>query len=134
MAMTVKTLPSLAGMLAVTLLLSGCALTAGGGPDEIATYDASSGGMSAAAVGVLVLDKGCLYIEAPDGGHRYLPVFPDEVSWNGERLEHDSRSYALGDEITFSGGQVDVDGATPEDLHIPEACVVDDVLWLVSPH
>ena len=116
----------------VAVSLSGCSISPAAEPDEVATYQAS-GGMDAVSGGVLVRDGGCLYVESPDDEDRYLPVLPDDVAWDGEHLEHDGRSYALGDDVTFGGGEVDLEGYTPTNLHIPERCVGDGKVWLVSP-
>jgi len=117
------------------LAVSGC----GSGPDTrpapgqspsspLATYVTSgSGSDSAALQGKLLLDAGCLYMEAPDGTD-WIPAFPvDEVEWENGKLLYQGSSYGPGDEILLGGGT----GNQLEGVSRPGSCR-DTNVWQVG--
>lgn len=94
----------------------------------LATYVSHGNGSDSALLkGTLVLDSGCLYVEAPDGTD-WIPAFPeDEVEWEDGRLLYQGSSYGQGDEIGLGGG----DGNPLDGVTKPESCRDTDV-WQVG--
>ncbi|MBG6191826.1 hypothetical protein IWX64_002793 [Arthrobacter sp. CAN_A212] len=100
----------------------------------LATYTPAGEGSDAALLtGRLVLDDGCLYIEAP-GSPRVLPYFPNtDTSFADGMLSFFGTDYALGQEIALGGGgssgSIPVDGT--DGYYTPESCESDSQ-WIVS--
>ena len=94
----------------------------------IATYVSHGSGSDTAALqGKLVLDAGCLYIQAPDGTD-WIAAFPvDEVEWEDGRLHYQGSSYGHGDEILLGGGT----GNSLQGVTKPDSCRHAEV-WQVG--
>ncbi|KQR62775.1 hypothetical protein ASF98_14430 [Arthrobacter sp. Leaf337] len=86
-----------------------------------------SGSDSARLKGTLVLDSGCLYVEAPNGTD-WIPAFPvDEVEWEDGKLLYQGSSYGDGDEILLGGSA----GTSLKGVAKPDSCRDTDV-WQVG--
>ena len=86
-----------------------------------------SGSDSALLKGTLVLDSGCLYVEAPNGTD-WIPAFPvDEVEWEDGKLLYQGSSYGDGDEILLGGSA----GTSLKGVTKPDSCRDTDV-WQVG--
>ncbi|MBG6181567.1 hypothetical protein [Arthrobacter sp. CAN_A1] len=100
----------------------------------VATYTPfGEGGDAALLTGTLVLEDGCLYIEASDSS-RVLAYFPDTaVSWSDDVLSFFGTDYALGQEIAVGGGESVVPGPVENQTSFfaPETCESDSQ-WIVS--
>ncbi|MHA7277672.1 hypothetical protein ACX80O_14300 [Arthrobacter sp. Hz1] len=100
----------------------------------LATYTPfGEGGDAALLTGTLVLEDGCLYIEASDTT-RVLAYFPDTaVSWSDGVLSFFGTDYELGQEISVGGGGSIVPGPVenPTSFFAPETCEPDSQ-WTVS--
>lgn len=117
-------------MAAATLLLAGCAPVATPlEPDTVALIPPQQAGMDALLVGAIRLDDDCVTVTTPDSDASILPVFPTSlVSWDGDDLVVDGKSYADGSVIWLGGGEVPEVTAA---MRIPEGCPTETV-WLVA--
>lgn len=120
---------------AAILAVPGCGLVpatdpaAGSSPSSpLATYVTYGSGSDAALLeGTLVLDAGCLYVEAPDGVY-WVPAFPvDEVEWVDGKLNYQGSTFVSGDAIGLGGGT----GNSLGGVSMPESCRATDV-WQVG--
>lgn len=102
--------------------------TATAEPARVVTYEPlpKAISMAAGAVGVLVIEDGCLRL---DNG--LVPVFPaSEVTWDGSILTWAGRSYSIGETIRRGGGR----GGDPgNDTGILAGCGDGDS-WSVGQH
>ena len=86
-----------------------------------------SGSDTAALQGKLVLDAGCLYVEAPHGTD-WIAAFPvDEVEWEDGKLLYQGSSYVPRDEILLGAGT----GNALQGVTEPDSCRGTDV-WQVG--
>ncbi|MFD1848022.1 hypothetical protein [Arthrobacter flavus] len=100
----------------------------------LATYTPTGvGGDAALLTGSLILEDGCVYIEASDST-RVLAYFPDtDASWSDGVLTFFGTDYQLGQTISLGGGASTV-ADTEENsasFFTPESCRPDS-RWIVS--
>lgn len=120
------TRPRLSRIVSVLALTSLVACGADGPRDDeppFATYDrgSPSDAMNASALeGTLVLEDGCLYLQA---GERWLPVFPNDVNWDGptQTLQDPpwEASVRVGEQVRLGGGSVPYQ---PNVHAVPDSC------------
>lgn len=83
--------------------------------------DAGDTGFGAAIEGELVIDAGCLLVLNVEASEQYLPVFPDNASWDAERRTVTTRSggsYAVGETVLIGGWSSDLS----DEVHVPVGC------------
>lgn len=89
------------------IALSCAALTGCRPASSLPLHKASSDGPTGILTGVLLADSRCLYL-ADSSGHRWLVVWPDGYSREGDTVLDERRTLvgAVGDELTLGGGEV----------------------------
>lgn len=113
--------------LALASTATGCGDEGGSESPLVATYAAAGeGGDGAVLEGTLVLENGCTYVDGA-GGNRWLPIFVDVVTGDGEALTYGTETLEYGDEVSLTGGESSI----TDGVEIPEACSLDVPVWRV---
>ena len=72
--------------------------------------------------GILRFTGGCLVLDDGNGGVRY-PVFEDgSAVWDGKTLTYLGKTYSIGADVHWGGGEVDDWRYSPADYGLPSTC------------
>lgn len=101
----------------------------------LALYSSSSEGPQALLRGKLVRDGECLYIEADEGGERFLLALPSPgTRWRQDpsSLEIHDETLRVGDTVTVSGGEVRGGLRASDWVAAPAASCDASLVWRVT--
>lgn len=102
----------------------------GAAPTNAAMYSASSdqsGGDAALLQGTIVVEDGCLYVDAIDGV-MWVPIFADTLRVANDKFTYGSMSFSDGSHVSLTGGEA---GDTSADV-VPSWCNATSPRWRVA--